>query len=168
MRFAIIGRAQSGKSTFAAYLAEYLDLKVSNTSDWLIEVETFRRKRLHALEPHVLTSPDFNKAESRSWLIALGDAVCAIQPGFLIEQAFRRASIITGIRRREEFQNLPKDVITILIERDSSIADNFDIPSEDVEYTVKNDGDLAALKNAAHVIAQEYLSNVADKIKRRG
>lgn len=168
MRFAIIGRARAGKSTFAEYLSEILGLQCSNTSDWLVEVEKFRRRKLHDLEPTALPSPDFNKNEMRSWLIALGDAVCAQQPDFLIEQALKRGAVITGIRRKEEFDYLPKDVIVIFIDRAESIADNFDIAKDKARYVIMNDGSLEDLRKKADDLAHHCLDEMAAGIRRRG
>lgn len=154
MRIAIIGKAQSGKTTFANFLSKYLDLKTSNTSDWLIEVEKLRRERLASFLPEMSECSKFDKEQNRSWLMALGDAVCAIQPDFLIEQAFKRGDIITGIRRKEEYKFLDKSVITIYIDRESLIRDNFDIPKNEARYIILNNLTLEALDVKAKDLAK--------------
>lgn len=154
MKIAIIGRAQSGKTTFANYLSKYLNLKSSNTSDWLIEVEKFRREKLASILPEMSECSKFDKEQNRSWLIALGDAVCHIQPDFLIEQAFKRGDIITGIRRKEEYKFLGKDVITVYIDRSQSIQDNFDIPKSEARYIILNNLTLEALEIKAKDLAK--------------
>jgi hypothetical protein len=168
MRFAIIGKARAGKTTFAEYLANHMGLTASNTSDWLVEVEQMRRKRLGTLVPNCQDAAPFTKSEHRSWLIALGDAVCAQRPGFLIDQALLRGSVITGIRRKEEFEHLPKDVITVFIDRDDAIADNFDIPKSKAKYVINNNGSLEDLAASAIEVANACLGKAAESIKRRG
>jgi dephospho-CoA kinase len=168
MRFAIIGRARAGKSTFAEYLADALGLTCANTSDWLVEVERFRRHRLNVLEPEAMPSPLFNKSEMRSWLIALGDAVCASHSGFLIEQALKRGTVITGIRRKEEFECLPKDVIVVFIERADSVADNFDVPKDKARFVIVNDGSLDDLRDKANEVANKCMDEMVASIQRRG
>ncbi len=155
-RFAIIGHARSGKSEFARYLADYMGLKTANTSDWLIEVEKHRRSSLSSL---LADGPEtFDKEKCRPWLIALGDAVCAQQPGFLIEQAFKHGSVITGIRRRVEIDHLPKDVVVVFIDKDEVVQDNFDIPMSYAKYVIKNNGSLDDLKKTAKDMAIEIWS----------
>lgn len=154
MRIAIIGKAQSGKTTFANYLSKYLDLKTSNTSDWLISVEKLRREKLAYLMPEMQECSKFSKDKNRDWLIALGDAVCGLQPDFLIEQAFKRGDIITGIRRKEEYKFLDKDVITIYIDRETTVKDNFDIPKIEARYIILNNLTLEALDVKAKDLAK--------------
>lgn len=169
MRFAIIGHARSGKSEFARYLADYMGLNTVNTSDWLVEVEKYRRAALFVLlDGGVENETEFDKEKCRPWLIALGDAVCAQQPGFLIEQAFRRGSVITGIRRQEELEYLPKDVVVIFIDKEGVVQDNFDIPMSSAKYVIKNNGSLDDLKESAEKIALGCLASMADSIARRG
>lgn len=154
MRIAIIGKAQSGKTTFANYLSKYLDLKTSNTSDWLVEVEKFRRAKLASMLPEMSECSKFDKEQNRAWLTALGDAVCNVQPDFLIEQAFRTGDIITGIRRKEEYKFLDKSVITIYIDRDKTIQDNFDISKNEARYIILNNLTLEALEVKAKDLAK--------------
>lgn len=161
-RFAIIGPAQSGKSTFAGYLADALDTTHTDLSAWIVRVEEFRLRRLAELGVDV--SGTFDQARNRpnrALLIALGDAVCSTRPSFLIDRAFEVADIIAGIRRTEEFQCLPSDVIAIYINRPgiATVQDNFNLSQEDADLIVENDATLDVLKYKASIIARLERSN---------
>jgi hypothetical protein len=88
-------------------------------------------RRRKALSPYAEEPVEFDKYKNRKWLIALGDAVCAGDPGFLIRKAFERGSIITGIRRQPEFDSLSDEIVIINVEspvtRSRFITDNYAI-----------------------------------------
>lgn len=176
IRVAIVGMPQSGKSTFGSYLAEYLGTKAVDTSEWLVEVETERQKALHGDDPKsiCLGCGKDTKAgcdcpagvglrkgwdhqrdrPSRELLIALGDAVCKGRPSFLIDRALEGGNIVVGIRRVEEFESLPQDVYTVMVQRPGfDKADNFSVPEESAAEVIINDGDLDGLKAKAEDLA---------------
>ena len=162
MRFAIIGPAQSGKTSFAEELARVLRTSCANTSDWLVEVESARQDRYVDLCDDDLYDWDTNlNRPSRNSLIALGDAVCAQQKNFLIEQAFQRGDVITGIRRISEFETLSPDVVTVYIHRPGfgESQDNFSIsPPTLAKHVISNAGSLNDLMKMARELGETYRS----------
>lgn len=162
MRFAIIGPAQSGKTTFAGYLADILGTGHTDLSGWIIEVETIRQRRMGEISPkspaQLLDEWDYDRGRpTRKYLIALGDAVCELRPSFLIERAFEKAPIIAGVRRIEEFETLPEDVITVYIDRADApdIQDTFDIPLELTQWVIENNGTLEELREKAEDLVRD-------------
>ena len=181
-RFAVIGPAQSGKTTFAEALAKVLGTTCRNTSDWLVEVEAARYASLHGDQPkticlgcgrdkdegcdcpcgtgmrkgwdHTLDRP------ARPWLIALGDAVCDQQPDFLIEQALKGGGVITGIRRELEFEALPPDVVTVYVHRPgfAKEQDNFGIEATWAKHCIVNEGSVEDLIRLAKDLGRTYLT----------
>lgn len=170
-KFAVIGPARAGKSTFATYLAEALGTKAVDTSEWLVQVESKRQEVLQErfksttwLYEPVLDGyyksgwdPDRNRP-ARELLIALGDAVCALQPDFLIEQCLKKGDIIVGIRRQSEFDHLPDGVQVVWIDRtgttDGTDSKHLDIPRSVADVIVNNNGSLDDLRHEAERIAR--------------
>lgn len=155
-RYAIIGPAQSGKSTFAGFLANELNTTFTDLSAWIVKVETIRQRRMAEQGYPDLESWDESRNRPRrELLIALGDAVCEIRPSFLIERAFEAAPIISGVRRIEEFTTLSKDILTVYINRPDApkIKDTFNIPPSMVDIIIDNTSTLDALRTQAVALA---------------
>ena len=154
MRYAIIGAAGSGKTAFGGFLAEALGTKAVDTSWWLARVETLRQNGV-GLSGDAAWDAARNRP-TRPQLVALGNAVCADDPGFLVRQAFKHGGVICGVRRQAEIDILDDDVRVILVERPEWRAlddDNYDIHAGQADLTVLNDTDIGALKRAAMVVA---------------
>lgn len=149
----VIGPAKSGKTSFAEYLGRHLNQRVADTSQWLIDVETYRQKRI--AEQRGIEYTGFEKDNARQELAALGDAVCFIQPSFLIEQALKRGDIVTGIRRLDELRSLSRnEILVVYVKRPGvDVADNFDIPISMADFVIENDGNLDKLSDSAIKIA---------------
>lgn len=155
MKYAIIGYAQAGKTTFARYLAEATGLKYADSSDWVVRTETKRLHRLKELGVDISELWDNERDRPRrELLIALADAVCDEDPAFLIRQSYQSADIVAGFRRMEEFKHLRNtigEVCVIFISRDDrpDIQDNFDIPLWAADMKISNNGTKEDLKKLA-------------------
>jgi dephospho-CoA kinase len=143
----VIGKARTGKTTFANHLAEGLGVKAAGTSDVVYEAMAKARN---------CTVEDLNnipKEELRPQLITFADFLCSLYPSVLSEGLIRQGVvIIEGIRRVEELIELSMNHLVTHVyymERDAAIDDNFSIEKAESDHIIENNGSLEDLKKTA-------------------
>lgn len=144
-RYLIIGPQGAGKSTFGAALAEALGTDAVDTSAWIKRI----LRRTLGREP---TRPE---------CVALGDAVCADDPAFLVDRCFETgARVACGARRREEVAQARErwpDLVVVFLRRPAGPEAHLDTSNEVDGYDadiVLAPRDLAECKEMAGLLAR--------------
>lgn len=102
----VIGPSECGKSTFAAALAEALNVRSCDTSEIILE----RYARFKAAEDQESTGADYDcwmghlrahkrTAAIRSMLLLFGDTLRELDPALFVREAGQRGDVICGARR---------------------------------------------------------------------
>lgn len=146
-RYLVFGPQGSGKTTFGHVLARAIGGKAVDTSAWLKRVEMRRNG---------------GRPIPRASLVALGDAVCAEDPCFLVDRAIEAgADVIIGIRRWAEFICVSakyRPLVLIYIGRAPGPEvgeDNFELTPDYADHVVEADGEDEMNAAAAHIAAYE-------------
>lgn len=140
MRIFVIGEPRSGKSTVAGMIAKRLGTFSTDTSELIVEVEAARLEVKHGADFQTrdsLWDRDRDRPH-REDLIATGDALKQISPTVLVDYCFSRGDVCAGVRKRVELKaSLAKypDSVVILVKRDGTTRDSFDIDSSDLRNT---------------------------------
>lgn len=133
LRVLVIGAQDSGKSTYGQHLAKALGTECHDTSEWLVEIESFRQRVLmerYGITPWMMKGlppkpqnpdgtwdleegfttvwgrDDLRDRPARELLVALGDAVCTTNPGFLVERCWDKGPVCVGVRRKIEYNHV--------------------------------------------------------------
>ena len=137
-KFAFIGLKQSGKSTAARMVADLIGGVSIDTSTIIYEELA---KSLSKPVDEICAMP---KEDIRHLLIEFGDRLCKDDPLALIRDKIAAPSYaIAGIRKRDQLEALPSDVITIWIERLNhriTGRDNLEVEANDARIIVLNNG----------------------------
>lgn len=173
MKYIVIGKQGAGKSTFGGHLAEELKTKATDTSAWLVEVETARQKALkerYQIDGTLMTNArplgqvqSWDEARNRpcrELLVALGDAVNSVGNTFLVDRCFEKGDIAIGVRRKNELAEIKArypDVVVILVDRNAGgeqAKDNFELGIADTEHLVVRAKTLDGAKKIAETFAK--------------
>lgn len=194
MKFIIIGKQGAGKSTFGRFLADSLHTQSTDTSQWLIEVETARQQAL--ADRYNLSAAVIRFAEARmlgtelqdnihsGWdpernrpirelLVALGDAVNSVNPTFLVDRCFERGLVATGVRRKSELRAIRKkypDALVVYIDREGGSQqkiDNFELEKSDANLVIRVNTLAESAAAATSICSMMGLSRNFDLTKRR-
>jgi hypothetical protein len=149
----VCGSVQSGKSTARKLLSQYLERKGGSCSDVIYAILA-RRKGITVDQLRTLP-----KEEVRPELIALGNAMCAADPLYLIGNlVWSGCSIIDGVRRKEEFKAAVHrfSPVTIWVENPNSpqLADNNEIVAGMCMHKINNSGTVADLALALESLVE--------------
>jgi adenylate kinase family enzyme len=136
----VIGRAQSGKTTFSRFLAKEFGEKTLGTSD--IVYKAMAKARGCPLE-ELCRVP---KELLRPHLMEFADYLCDIYPDILSEGIIQEgATIIDGVRRTEELLVLRQkyNASVYYVEREiGTVDDNFEIDISLADYVVDNNREI--------------------------
>lgn len=140
----IIGPARAGKTTFAKWLAQCKGEKTSGTSAVVYELMAKARgcplEELYKVPKELL----------RPHLITFADALCDIYPDILSQGLIQEGvTIIDGIRRRAEFEELDKkyNLTVYFVKRDiGTVKDNFELTEDDADFIVDNNYEINQFK----------------------
>jgi dephospho-CoA kinase len=143
MKICVLGYTESGKSTAAKLLADYLGTRYADSSDQLIE----------ELANSLGIAPDHirqNKASYREQLFTFGRARQKKDPLWPQSVQLRFADIITGLRNPNELEAARKhklyDII-IWIGRPGVVAGPTDkLQPSDADVVINNDGTVDDLR----------------------
>lgn len=161
MKYIIVGMPRSGKTEFGRRLAYHLGTQATDTSDWLVDVEASRQNHMITNGLEVKDGWDEERDRpSRPYLIALGNAVCDTDPGFLALRAFDRGNVCVGVRRHIELvrvsQMFNRNLMVVYIQRPGCAeVDNLEIAPDECHQVIYNDGTLHDLDiQALHLSSQ--------------
>jgi len=145
-RYLIFGPQGSGKTTFGRILAAAIGTTATDTSAWLKRVEMRRNG---------------GKPFTRADLVALGDAVCAEDPAFLVDRCFEAGRVAVGVRRWSEFAAVHvkyPGVVDIYIDRapGAEVADdNFELRPDHADHIITPCDEAQAVEFALHIARYE-------------
>lgn len=156
-RYLVIGPQGSGKTTFGKRLAARLDTVCTDTSEWLVAVET--KRLIDSGEGWKGWDPERGRP-CRRLLVALGNAVVAVEPSCLVDRCFREGRVCSGVRRRAELhaaRSLYPGVVVVWIDRAAgheAYADNLELTAADADVVVAPEGEEGIEEAVARVLAR--------------
>lgn len=164
MKYIIVGMPRAGKTAFGQRLAYHLGTQATDTSAWLVDVETARQNSLITNGLEIKDGWDEERDRpARSLLIALGNAVCDTDPGFLALRALSRGDVCVGVRRHVELIRVSevfnRNIVVVYVQRPGyTTVDNLEITPEECHKVIYNDGTLHDLDiQALHLSSQRTL-----------